>query len=158
MRQMAAEENFVIPGMISIPFNYAAGRTASRFFIALRDEKKILGTRCSTCRRVIVPPRAFCGRCSVATEEWVEVSDCGTLVSYTVTYHEGPHLPHRPPVVYGLIRLDGADTDLVHLLDLTNLDRIEIGARVQAVFREQREGRLLDIAYFKLLPDQELEQ
>jgi hypothetical protein len=155
---MSQIENMVIPGTISIPFNYAAGRTASRFFIALRDEKKILGTRCSACRRVIVPPRAFCGRCSVATEEWVEVSDCGTLVSYTVTYHDGPHLPQRPPVVYGIIRLDGADSNLVHLLDPTNLDRIEIGARVQAVFREQREGRLLDIAYFKLLTHEEQER
>ncbi len=155
MSQTMAGENTVIPGTISIPFSYAAGRAASRFFIALRDEKKILGTRCPACRRIIVPPRAFCGRCSVATKEWVEVSDCGTLVSYTVTYHDGPHRPHQPPVIYGIIRLDGADTNLVHLLDPAKLDGIEVGARVQAVFREQREGCLLDIAYFKLWTNQE---
>lgn len=158
MSRSMAQENTVIPGTISIPFSYAAGRAASRFFIALRDEKKILGVRCPACQRVIAPPRAFCGCCSVATEEWVEVGDCGALVSYTVTYRDGPHLPHKPPVAYGVIRLDGADTNLVHLLDPASLDRIEIGARVQAVFRERREGGLLDIAYFKLLADQEQEQ
>ncbi len=35
---------------VNLTFNYAAGETASRFLIALRDEKKIHGTRCPACR------------------------------------------------------------------------------------------------------------
>jgi len=53
------------------------------------------------------------------------------------------------PLIYGLIRLDGADTNFVHLLGEIDPAAIEIGMRVEAVFKEERGGSILDIAYFK---------
>jgi len=59
--------------------------------------------------------------------------------------------PHQPPYALGIIKLDGAGSGLVHLLGEIEPEDIRVGMRVQAVFREVREGNYLDIKYFKPL-------
>ena len=51
--------------------------------------------------------------------------------------------------MYGIIKLDGSDTSLVHLLGEINPDDIKIGMRVEAVFSQETKGSIQDIAYFK---------
>jgi hypothetical protein len=80
----------------------------------------------------------------------VEVSDTGTLLSYTVTRYPVPAIqPVEPPFALGLVKLDGSTSGLVHLLGEVDFNEIRVGMRVQAVFREKREGNYLDIKYFK---------
>jgi uncharacterized OB-fold protein len=57
----------------------------------------------------------------------------------------------EPPLVYGIIQLDGADTGLVHMLGEVEPEQLRIGMRVQAVFKEERVASILDIKYFKPL-------
>jgi hypothetical protein len=84
--------------------------------------------------------------------DWVELSDTGTLLTYTVTRYAVPDIqPQQPPFALGIIKLDGASTGLVHLLGEIDLNHISVGLRVKAVFREVREGNYLDIKYFKPL-------
>ena len=130
---------FSIQEGVSLTFRYAAGKTASRFLAALRDERRIYGTRCPQCRRVLVPARSFCPRCGVDTGEWVEVGPAGRLLAFTV----------RDGQVFGLIRLDGADTGLVHLLGEVERETWHVGMRVEAVFAEERAGDIRDIAHFR---------
>ncbi|MHA1364218.1 MAG: Zn-ribbon domain-containing OB-fold protein [Candidatus Freyarchaeota archaeon] len=146
---MKEEEAVILSTRILLPFTYSVGRIASRFFIELRDNKKIMGVKCPKCGRVLVPPRRYCGKCLSETSEWVEVGDKGTLVAYTVRYSSSPNLPKEPPLAYGIIKLDGADTNIVHILGEVDLDAIKPGMRVQAVFKEEREGSILDIDHFK---------
>src|SRR3990167_1796883 len=62
------------------------------------------------------------------------------------------YLPPRPvPFGMGLIQLDGADTTLNHYLDETDLGRLRLGLRVDAVFKEPREGNMGDIRLFRVL-------
>ncbi|MFQ5830295.1 MAG: Zn-ribbon domain-containing OB-fold protein [Candidatus Methylomirabilia bacterium] len=140
-------EAVVIPGSISIPFRYSAGRTASRFFVELRDHRRIMGTRCPACGRVLVPARSFCAACSVETDRWIEVGPEGTLVTWTTVHLPLPHLPVPPPCTLGLIRLDGADTDFLHLIG-GDERALRVGERLRAVWGERRSGSLLDLAYF----------
>ena len=142
-------QSLFIPSRITIPFNYAAGAIASRFFVEIRDHRKILGRRCPQCTRVLVPPRKFCVRCFVPTSQWVEVQPTGTLINFTVIKKTAAHHPQQAPFAYGVIHLDGADTGLVHLLGEIDLDHIRQGMRLRAVFKESRLGSILDIAYFK---------
>ncbi|MBI4672090.1 MAG: hypothetical protein HY741_10550 [Chloroflexi bacterium] len=113
-------QSFITAG-VNLSFNYAAGEAASRFLIALRDEKKILGTRCPSCQRVLVPARSFCPRCFADTHDWVEVGPAG-IVSAFASQPPSPSLPpsERTPTgegrTFALIRLDGADTALVHFI------------------------------------------
>jgi hypothetical protein len=142
---------WIYHGQIYIPNTYSAGAVGSRFLIELRDKKRIMGTRCPTCNRVYVPARSICKDCLGQLDEWVEVSDKGTLLTYTVCNQPNPVQPVEPPVVYGIIQLDGADTGFVHMLGEVDPEQMRIGMRVQAVFKEEREASILDIKYFKPL-------
>jgi uncharacterized OB-fold protein len=82
-------------------------------------------------------------------EEWVEVSHEGILESYTIVYKSEPIHIVDTPFALGIIKLDGADTGMVHRLGETDFKKIRIGMRVRAVFNEGRKGDIRDIKYFK---------
>jgi uncharacterized OB-fold protein len=148
---MAEQKPFIVNQSLVINYRYFAGKVGSRFFAQLRDKKKILGIRCQKCNRVYLPPRSTCGRCFSQLRKWVPLSGQGTLETYTVIYRPQPTYPVEVPFAYGVIRLDGADTGIGHLLGEVDFSRLHIGMRVQAVFKEQRQGNMLDIKYFKPL-------
>jgi len=149
--KMEGKDVWIYHGQIYIPNTYTAGAVGSQFLISLRDKKKIMGTRCPTCNRVYVPARSVCKDCYGQLDEWVEVSDKGTLLTYTDCQQSNPVQPVEPPIVYGIVQLDGADTGIVHMLGEVDLEQLRIGMRVQAVFKEKREASILDIKYFKPL-------
>jgi len=126
-----------------------AGRTGSQFLIELRDNKKIIGTKCPVCHRVYVPARSFCHVCFKPMDEWVKVSNDGTLMSYTMVYQSEPSYPVKTPFAYGIIKLDGADTGITHIIGEVSPNDLKIGVRVQAIFKDERVGSILDIMYFK---------
>jgi uncharacterized OB-fold protein len=131
-------------GGVRIPFAYAAGAAASRFLVALRDEGRILGSPCPACRHVFCPARSFCPRCGVETGEPVAVGPAGTVVSYT----ERPSGDGVGGDVLGLVRLDGADSAMLHRL-LGGAVRWRIGLRVRARLLPERHGRITDIEGFE---------
>ena len=139
----------IYPSAINVPYRWWVGETAGAFFVALRDEKKIKGTYCSNCRKTYVPPRKTCPACFQTDMTWTDVSDTGSLISFTVARKPRAALKREIPVIFGLIRPDGADTGLLHYLSEVEPDRVRIGMRVQARFSEKRSGSLMDIEYFK---------
>ena len=149
------EEILIMPGAWNLPFRHTAGRFASRFFRELRDNKKIFGVRCPECRRVLLPPRPLCERCFASIDEWVEVGPQGTLEAFTICYVPFLGLP-PPPIATVMVKLDGADGSLSHVLgdvDLSDVDKardlVKIGMRVEAVWRDQRKGEISDIQHFR---------
>lgn len=144
-----------VPG-IKVPYGWDAGEYASKFFTEIRDNGRILGTRCSSCGKTYIPPRSTCPECFDRITEWVELSKRGSLLTYTVVDYEVPLIqPSEPPIIYGIIKLDGADTGFVHILGEVDPDELEPGLRVEAVLRdeEEREGNVLDIKYFRPVSD-----
>jgi len=144
----------IFSGHMVFPHKFESGRTGSRFLRELRDNKKIMGLKCTKCNKVYVPPRSTCKECFSQLDKWVEVGSEGKLLTYTVLRvsrdAEKDVLKKQLPVAYGIIKLDGADTGFVHMLGEVDLDNIKIGMRVKAVFREdERKGNILDINYFK---------
>jgi len=141
-------------GQIYIPNTFSAGAVGSKFLISLRDKGTILGTRCPTCNRVYVPARSVCKDCFAQLDEWVEVSDKGTVLTYAIDLESKPVIqPAEPPIVHAIIQLDGADTGFVHMLGEVEPEQLAVGMRVQAVFKpkKEREASILDIKYFKPL-------
>jgi uncharacterized OB-fold protein len=126
-------------GTIRLPFEYAAGRVAGRFLVALRDRQTILATRCGGCALVICPARSLCPRCGGDAEATLEVGPGGILLAHTVVPGRGG---------FGLIRLDGADTALLHRL-LGPERRWKPGARVRPRFAADRRARIDDIDGFE---------
>lgn len=141
----------IVPGRLYVPYFNYYGALGSEFCRRLRDNKKITGVKCSQCRKVYVPPRSVCATCFNNLSELVEVSSKGTLLTYTVIHYtySPNYQPADVPYACGIIQLDGADTGLCHLLGEVDLDKITIGIRVEAVFKDKGEGNILDIQYFR---------
>jgi len=141
----------VVEGRFRLPYRNYAGKIGSRFLVELRDNQRIMGIKCPKCGIVYVPPKSVCPKCFSELGEWVEVSNKGTLETYTIVdYTYSPdYQPRDIPYAIGLIKLDGADTGLCHILGEVDLTKLKVGLRVQGVFKEKREGSILDIEYFK---------
>lgn len=143
------------PNNVALPYRWALGKYWTGFFDGLK-KRKILGTKCKKCGKVLVPARAFCPYCLEDMNKWVEVSQVGTVRSWNLVRKSFYGQVKEPPYLMALIRLDGADCDLVHFLGGLSLSdtqkvkkKIGIGTKVKAVWARKREGTIYDIAYFK---------
>ena len=130
---------------------YYAGKMGSRFYISLRDKRKILGSSCKKCNKTFWPPRSICTFCFSELKKTVEIGPLGTLETFTVVTYDEPIHPRKAPFIYGIVKLDGADTGMAHLIDEVDFEEVRIGMRVQPVFAKERKGNILDIQYFKPL-------
>lgn len=149
------EQLVIHSGEAEQPFQYAVGRYGSKFFMELRDNKRILGIRCPQCGKIYVPPRQVCGPCFARMEELVDVEPTGTLIACTILRFSflDPATGKQKPVPYGygFVRLDGSDNTFQHFIGLTDESKVKIGARVRAVFAEERKGDLTDIRHFEVI-------
>jgi hypothetical protein len=137
-----------IPGELSVSFRYTPGVGNTAFFEALRDRGVFLGSRCDGCAVTYLPARIFCERCLAELEPAVECGPEGELLSWTIARVDVDDRPLDQPVVYGLVRLDGADTVMLHrLVDVDG--EPTIGGRVRAVLTSDRDGSILDIEGFE---------
>ncbi len=150
-RKLEDKDVYIYEGQVYIPNTFTAGALGTKVLVDLRDRKKITGMRCPTCNRVYVPARSTCKDCFGQLDELVEVSDKGTVLTYTVVNEPNACQPVEPPLIYGIVQLDGADNGFVHMLGGVEAERLRVGMRVQAVFDEERKGSILDIKYFKPL-------
>lgn len=139
------------PVSIDATYIYTAGVAGERFFTALRDDGKILATRCRACDVEYLPPRIFCERCFAdVSDTWHEVAPEGTVAAITVVRRDldGRALPK--PEVRALVRLGKGTGGIIHRV-LAEPGRVAVGARVRAKLkpRAERKGNILDIAGFE---------
>ena len=164
----AADSGYlIVEHTANLPFVESAGQYLSRFFQVLKEHGKILANRCPKCQRIVFPPRVVCGWCKIRIqdrdENWIELGDKGSVVSYTLAEERevdratGKMIGDYYPCAF--IRLDGGDrwTLLAHFLAEEDLSSLSPGMRVQAVWKpkEQRRGRMTDIMYFRKIQDKE---
>ncbi len=134
-------------------FHYTAGLAGERFFTALRDEGKLLGSRCPRCGITYVPPRIYCEGCFNQLDEFVDVGLRGWVRTFTVARIDKERNRLESPEIRALISFGDDTTDLLHLLGEAEVEDLWIGMEVEPVLkpREEREGRITDIRYFKPL-------
>lgn len=135
-----------VSGDLPVSFRYTPGVANTAFFEALRDRGVLLGSRCDACAMTYLPARMFCERCFAELTPQAECGPGGVIESFTTghTGIDGEALDE--PVTLGLIRIDGADTVLMHRL--LDIDAPAIGLRVTAQLRAERAGSILDIEGF----------
>ena len=136
------------PLKLSFDYTRSVGPLLSQFFTALR-ERRILGVRGSD-GRVHVPPAEFDPVTYERLTEIVPVAGVGTVVSWTWQQAPLEGQPLDRPFAWALIKLDGADTPLLHAVDAASADEISTGARVHAHWVDEPVGAITDIAYFAL--------
>jgi uncharacterized OB-fold protein len=134
------------PLKLSFDYTRSVGPLLGQFFTALRD-KRIVGVRGSD-GRVHVPPAEFDPVTYERLTEIVPVAAVGTVLSWTWQPQPLAGQPLDRPFAWALIKLDGADTPLLHAVDAGSADAISTGARVHAHWIDEPVGAITDIAYF----------
>jgi uncharacterized OB-fold protein len=136
-------------GTLPITNRYTYGLAGERFFRAIKDEAKILGTYCSKCDMTYVPAATFCERCLNHLDQWVDVGLLGEIITFTLLYFNEDGSARQEPEVLAFVRFGNGG--LIHRLGEIDPANVSIGMKVEAVFKppEDRQGSILDIAYFK---------
>jgi len=134
------------PLRLSFDYTRSVGPLLSQFFTALR-ERRILGVRGSD-GRVHVPPAEYDPVDYQPLTEVVPVASVGTVVSWTWQEQPLEGQPLDRPFAWALIKLDGADTPLLHAVDAGSADAVSTGARVHVHWVDEPVGSINDIAYF----------
>ena len=133
-----------------LAYNYkrSNGPVMSKFFEAL-GEQKILGTKSST-GKVFSPAAEFDPETHESLKEIVEVGPGGAVESFS--WIETPQHHHliKEPFAFALIKLDGADTCMLHMVANCNEADLSIGSRVTANWSEVQDQRITDIKFFTL--------
>lgn len=133
------------PLKLSFDYTRSVGPLLSQFFTALR-ERRIVGVRGSD-GRVHVPPAEYDPVTYEALTEVVPVSAVGTVLSWTWQPAPLEGQPLDRPFAWALIKLDGADTPLLHAVDAPE-GSIKTGDRVHAHWIDEPVGAITDIAWF----------
>ena len=127
-------------------YTRSTGPVVGTFFSGLRD-LSILGTRGSD-GKVYVPPMEFDPVTAEALDEFVEVSDCGEVISWCwVTEPRASH-PMDRPFAWAQIKLDGADVPMLHAVDTGGIEHMATGMRVRAQWSPEPKGYITDIVCF----------
>jgi len=142
-----AGDVLIAPNIIEYPFTRTTGPVLGAFFTALR-EGFVVGVRGAD-GRVIVPPVEYDPDTAEELTELVEVGDEGEVLTWAWVTEPLDGQPLDRPFAWALIKLDGADTGLVHAVDAGGIDGIAAGSRVKARWRAEREGHILDIECFE---------
>lgn len=136
-------------GDLPVTNRYTFGIAGEKFFRAIKDEGRILGTHCPDCDILYVPGTIFCERCLAKLDDWVDVGTSGEVDTFTLLNVNLDGSPSDEPQLIAFIRF--GDGGIIHRLGEVDPEEIEIGMMVQAVFKppEERTGSILDINYFK---------
>jgi uncharacterized protein len=135
------------PLTVEFPFTRSLGPVQSAFLTGLR-ERTVLGVRTED-GRVLVPPVEYDPVTAREIRDLVEVAATGTVTTWAWEPAPRPGQPLDTPFAWVLVRLDGADTALLHALDVPDPGAVRTGARVRIRWAGQRVGAITDIACFE---------
>lgn len=137
-------------GDLEADYIYTTGIAGERFFRALRDEGRILASRCGACRRSYLPPKAFCERCFASLDAYVEAPAVGRVAAVTVAHLDRLGKPLSSPEAWAFVTFPRVHGGLVHRL-LVPPEAARAGLRVRPRIRPagRRTGTILDIEGFE---------
>ena len=139
-------------GLVKADFNFWVGLYMDKFYDSF-EQKKIVANKCPQCGEVFVPPRKICGICNIKLpldENWVQLSDTGTLVNYTRTQYKVTDRRARKSkgfTTLGMVKIDGSNSAIVYPLEV-EFDDIEIGMKMKIKWVEKPKGEPSDIEGF----------
>ena len=131
---------------LEYPYTRTVGPVVGKFLTGVRDGR-LFGIRCRG--RVICPPIEFDPESGeTLAHDFVEVGPGGVVESFSWIAEPTRKHPFAKPFAFALIRLDGADTALVHAVDAGSPKAMAAGMRVRARFAAERRGHIRDLECF----------
>src|SRR5262245_11888661 len=130
---------------LEYPYTRTVGPVVGKFLTGVRDGR-LFGIRCRG--KVICPPIEFDPESGdTLSLDFVEVGPGGTVQSWTWISEPTRKHPFQDPFAFALIRLDGADTAIVHAVKASGPEAMHRGMRVRAQYRADRKSAVTDV-YF----------
>jgi uncharacterized OB-fold protein len=133
--------------VLEYDYTRSLGPTLTRFFEGLR-ERRIVGARTRT-GKVVVPPTPHDPDTGEDIAELVELPDTGVVTTWAWVHRPRPKHPLQHPFAWALVRVDGADTAMLHAVDAGEESRMSTGMRVKARWADEPKGSILDLACFE---------
>jgi hypothetical protein len=143
---MPEAEILSAPYVLEYPYHRSTGPIIAQFLGGLK-QRRIFGIRARD-GRVIVPPQEYDPASGDAIDEMIEVGQSGVVTTWTWITAPRPNHPLQRPFAFALIRLDGADTAMLHCVDAPEAST-QSGMRVRARWRDETAGAINDIECFE---------
>jgi uncharacterized OB-fold protein len=132
---------------------YTMGLAGEKFFRALKDEGKLMGTHCKQCDVMYVPGRLYCEQCfaHLGDDAWFDAGTLGQVHTFTQVHIGLDGAPLDKPRLLAFIEIGETDGGIVHDLGKVEPAEVFIGMPVEAVLKPaaERTGSITDILYFK---------
>jgi uncharacterized protein len=136
------------PHVLEYPYSRSVGPVIGKFLGGLKAGV-LLGVRTAS-GKVLCPPLEYDPETGEATTgEFVVVGPSGTVTTWTWSSEPRKDQPLDRPFAWALIKLDGADTALLHAVDAGDESNMASGMRVTVRFRDERKGHINDIECFE---------
>jgi uncharacterized OB-fold protein len=133
-------------------FAWDTGIAIGRYLAALK-QGYLLGARCATCRKVVIPPRLVCEWCFRPMQAFVPLQDTGRVNTFSLCYVTWDVQRVHEPEIPAVIEIDGASPlhGIMHKLGEVDPRQVRVGMHVKAVWKsnQERSGAITDILYFK---------
>lgn len=139
------------PLILEYPFRRSVGPVLGTFFTGLR-EGLLIGVRRAD-GTVLMPPTEYDPDTAAPLDDYVEVGPAGRVASWAWVSEPRDKHPLDRPFAWALIKLDGADTSMLHVVDAGDARRMRTGMRVKVRWAEERVGHINDIVAF--VPEEE---
>jgi uncharacterized OB-fold protein len=117
------------PHFLEYTYTRSVGPVIERFFNGL-GEHRIQGIKGSD-GKVIVPPTEYDPHTGESLSEFVDVGDGGVVTTWAWATDPRPGQPLDRPFAWALIKLDGADTGMLHAVDAGDESKMSTGMRVK---------------------------
>ncbi len=143
---MTSTEPLIEHHVLEYPGGYtrSVGPALSRYFTGLRAGR-IVGIRTAD-GRVMVPPTEYDPETGATLSEFVEVGPAGVVEAWTWVAEPVAGKHHlTKPFAFALVRPDGADVPMVHVVDAGSADSMSVGMRVMPRWAAERVGYVTDL-------------
>lgn len=111
------------------------------------NEEKLMGSRCTGCGALFVPPRPICIKCHGSGMEWVEMKGEGNLKAFTCIAVVPPFMmeegyDRKHPYCSGVVELEEGARVVARIeeVDANDPENIQVGMPLTAKFLHRGEG------------------
>ena len=138
----------------TVEYDWDSGVAISAYLDGLK-EGKLLASYSPGTNRTVVPPRTFDELSWTPINDLRELPGTGTVNTFSLCMVNWDATRRDTPLMPAVVELDGASPGMgiLHMLDEVDPDAIEIGMKVEAVWKPaaEREGAITDLFYFRPL-------
>ncbi|MEB2286268.1 MAG: OB-fold domain-containing protein [Myxococcales bacterium] len=133
--------------VLEYPYRRSVGPVLGAFFTGL-TERRVTGVKARD-GRILVPPVEYDPDTGEAISEMVEVGPGGVVTTWAWVEKPRRKHPLDRPFAWALIRLDGAGSAMLHVVDAGSAAAMETGMRVRPRWKDEPEGNIRDIVCFE---------